>query len=98
MIQFGFQRYLNILQVALEKAARSKQEVGQQVAVLDLEKAYDRVVRSLLIDELVKHDILENLMNQLVVFLFPLTVKTAVDLIETLSVLTTVLVREARPP
>lgn len=48
-MQFGFQRNLNILQAALEIASRLEREVGQLLAVLDLAKSYDRVVRALLI-------------------------------------------------
>lgn len=92
-IQFGFQRHINILQAALEIASRLEKEVGQILAILDLAKAYDRVIRRVLVENLLRHNIPENMVNQLIVFMLLLLVKTAGDLTETVSILTTGLVQ-----
>lgn len=69
-MKFGFQRHINILKATLEIAARLEHEVDQILAVLDLAKTYDRVVRAWLLENIEKHGIPANLKNQLVVFLF----------------------------
>lgn len=51
-MQFGFQKNVNTLQAALDIAAVVEAELGELLAVLDLAKAYDRVVRRLLIEKL----------------------------------------------
>lgn len=51
-MQYGFQRYINILQAAIEKSARLEEKIGQLLAVLDLPKACDKVIRQLMIDKL----------------------------------------------
>lgn len=45
MMQYRFQHNIKILQAALEVAARLEQEVGQLLAILDLAKEYDKVIR-----------------------------------------------------
>lgn len=92
-MQFGFQRNLYTLQVALDIAAVVEAELGQMLAVLDLPKAYDKVIRKFLVDKLLKQDIPENLVNQLIIFLLPLVVSTAGDLTEAIAVLTKGLVQ-----
>lgn len=44
-MQFGFQQNQNTLQAALDIAAAVEAEIGQLLVVLDLAKAYDRVIR-----------------------------------------------------
>lgn len=88
-MQSGFQRRLNILQAALEIAESLGQEIGGLLAVLDLAKAYDKVTRRLLIQRLLDHGVLENIVNQIIIFLLPLHVNTAGDLMKTIEILTT---------
>lgn len=57
--------------------------------MLDLEKAYDWVVRQLLLDKLTKYGVPTNFVNQLLVFLLPILFRTAGDLTESIAVLTT---------
>lgn len=59
------------------------------MAVLDLTKAYDRVVRELLTLRLEKMKLKQELVNQIIVFLVPLLVKTAVDVTQATALLTT---------
>lgn len=52
-MNFGFQRIINTLQAALDIAAVVEAELGQMLAIIDLTKAYDRVIRKLV--ENLKH-------------------------------------------
>lgn len=92
-MQYGFQRHMNILQAAIEIAARLEEQVGKLMAVLDHAKAYDKVIRQILIDKLRKHGVPANLIHQLIIFLLPLLAKTAGDLTNTIATITTGLVQ-----
>lgn len=63
------------------------------MAVLDIAKAYEKVIRKLLTEKLLRQGFPDNLVNQLILFLLTLLVKTAGDLTETTAVLTTGLVQ-----
>lgn len=84
-----FQRGINTLHAALDIAAVVDTELGELLAVLDLDKAYDRVIRKLLVEKLESHGVPLDLVSQLIVFLGPLLVRTAGDLTRTVALLTT---------
>lgn len=94
-MQFGFQRDINTLQAALDIAAMIESKFGQLLAVLDLAKAYDKVIRQLLVDKLTKHGVPTNIINQLIVFLLLLLARTVGYVKETIAVLTIGLVQGA---
>lgn len=77
----------------MEVAATVEAEVAQLLAILYQAKSYDKVIRRLLVDKLLAHGIPENLVNQLIIFLLPLLVRTAGDLTGTVAVLTKGLVQ-----
>lgn len=60
-------------------AAKLKSEIQFLTGVLDLKKAYARVARKILIRKIEKLYILEEIINQVIVFLLPLLVTTAGD-------------------
>lgn len=88
-MQFGFQRAINTLQAAIDVAAVLNEAVQHLFAILDLTKAYDRVVRARLIEKLKSMDITQDLVNQIVVFLVPLVVQTAGDVTRATAIITT---------
>lgn len=65
------------------------------IAVLDLTKAYDRVVREILVTKLESMGVPPNLVSKIIVFLVPLLVQTAGDVTHTVAVLTTGLTQGA---
>lgn len=99
-IQFGFQSHINTLQAAMDIAAKLNELVQKIIAVLDLTKAYNRVVRAMLIEKLEKMGIPQDLVTQIVVFLVPLIVQTAGDVTKLTVTLTTDLAEggTASPP
>lgn len=72
--QFGFQAGLQILQSALSVLAALK-TVAKFLAILDLSKSYDSIVKELLLQKL-ENKVHSNLANQLLIFL--LTVRAYV--------------------
>lgn len=87
--QFGFQRSINTLQAALDIARTVESELGQMLAVLDLAKAYDRVIRRLLVKKVDAHGVPAGLVSQLILFMVPLLVLMAGYLTGTEALLTT---------
>lgn len=88
-MQYGFQRAINTLQAALDVAAILNEAIEHLIAVLDLTKEYDRVVRAILIQKIESMNIPKDLVAQITIFLVPLIVKTAGDETHTLVALTT---------
>lgn len=83
------QRAVDTLQAAVDFAAMLNSAKEYLVAILNLTKAYEKVVRGLLITKLEKMGIPKNLENQIIVFLVPMLVQTAGDVTHTVAVLTT---------
>lgn len=92
-IQYGFQNNLITLQAALYITAAVEAEIGQLLSVLDQTKAYNIVIRKLLVDKLIAQGIPDKLVNKLIVFLLTLLVSTEGDLTGTVSLLTKGLVQ-----
>lgn len=88
-IKFGFQRSINTLQAAIVVVAIISNAEEYFVAVLYLTKAYNRVVRQLLIEKLECMNLPRDLINQLIVFLVPFLVQIAGDVAKLIVVLIT---------
>lgn len=71
-MQFGFQRLINTLQAAVDVAAVLNEAAEYLVAVIYLTKAYDRVVRALMMEKFEKIGVPQDLINQIILFLVPL--------------------------
>lgn len=78
-MQFGFQARLSTLQAAVDVAAQLEIDEFILAAILDLTKAYDRVSRQVLINKLEELGVPRDLINQIMIFLLPLSVTTAGD-------------------
>lgn len=92
-MQLGFQQNISTLQAALYIAAMIESKSGKMLEVLYLAKAYERVIRQLLIDKIIRYGVPTNLINQLIVFILPLLARTEGDVTETIEVFTTGLVQ-----
>lgn len=79
--QYGLQEGIQIEQVSLRVAALLRKGI-QYILVLDLAKAYDTVLRRLLLEKL-KRRVLRNLVNQLRVFLSTVVDRVAGDITNT---------------
>lgn len=87
-MQFGLQLTIDTLQAAIVVAAVLNEADEYLVVVLDLTKAYDRVVRAILIEK-EKMNVPEDLINQIIEFLVPLLVQTNGEVTHIVAVLTT---------
>lgn len=83
--QYGFQKDINILQAAIEVNATMR-NTGTMVAVLDLEKAFDKVNRSILLETITELTTPE-LTNELKPFMAPLQIMTTGDTSKTTATL-----------
>lgn len=79
--QFGFQAGLQTLQAALSVLAALK-KTARFIAVLDLAKAYDSIVKALLLGKL-EGKVNTDLANQLLIFLLTVRAKVAGDITDT---------------
>lgn len=79
--QFGFQAVLQVTQAALSVLAALK-SAARLIVVLDLAKAYDSILKALLILKL-EEELDTNLANQLLIFLLTVHSKVAGDIAKT---------------
>lgn len=80
---------MNTLQAAIDVAAVLNEAIQYLVAVLDLTKAYDRVVRGLLVKKIERMSLPQDLVNQIIIFLVPLLLQTSGDVAYTIAKLST---------
>lgn len=88
-MKFRFQRAVNTPKEVIEVVEVLIEEVEYLVPVLEWKEAYYKLVRELLIGKLETIGVPQDLLNQIIIFLAPLIVKTAGDVTRTIAVLIT---------
>lgn len=82
----------------MDVAAVLNEAIEHLIAVLDLTKAYDLVVRAILIEKLENMSVPKDLVAKITIFPVPIIVKTAGDVTHTLVTLTTGLTQGGPSP
>lgn len=97
-MQFGFQARINALQAEVEVSAKLETNEHSTAAILDLINANDRVSRQVMISKLEELGVTIDIINQILIFLLPLSVSTAGDATSAHAILTIGLVQGVQRP